>query len=281
MNGSFFEWRDPTASTARTSGSFPVNYPMTWLRLKRSGNVFAGFASYDGLVWNQLGSATISMSNTLYLGFAISSRNAAQTALAQFRDFGTTGTNASIGTVAPPHEPLGACDRKTTLVISEIMYKPAPRADLNNLEFLEVYNSNPYYQEIGGYTLAGTKMNYTFPAGAVLPGGGFLVVAASPESIRSVYGISNVCGPYSGSLAAADTIQLLDNQGAILLNFSYSSASPWPVAAKGTGHSIILANPTYGANNPKAWAISDSSGARQEQGTPILPRRCAMSLLTN
>ena len=27
MNGSFFEWRDPAASTARSSGSFPVNYP--------------------------------------------------------------------------------------------------------------------------------------------------------------------------------------------------------------------------------------------------------------
>jgi len=48
MNGSFFEWRDPAASTARSSGSFPINYPMTWLRLTRSGSTFSGFAGYDG-----------------------------------------------------------------------------------------------------------------------------------------------------------------------------------------------------------------------------------------
>jgi hypothetical protein len=48
MNGSFFEWRDPTSSAARSSGSFPVNYPMTWLRLTRSGSTFSGFAGYDG-----------------------------------------------------------------------------------------------------------------------------------------------------------------------------------------------------------------------------------------
>jgi hypothetical protein len=271
MNGSLFEWRSPEGAVPSTLGQFPVNYPMTWLRLKRSGNEFAGFASYDGVIWNPLGSATISMPNTLYLGYALSSRNEAQAAFAQFRDFGTTETNASIGTVAAPHEPLGPCDRKTALVISEIMYKPASRADSSNLEFLEIYNSNPYYQEIGGYTLAGTKMNYTFPAGTVLPGGGFLVVAASPGSICSVYGMSNVCGPYSGSLTASDTIKLLDDQGTILLNISYSSSSPWPVAAKGTGHSIVLANPTYGANNPKAWAISDSSGGSPGTDDPYCP----------
>ena len=48
MNGSFFEWRDPAASTARASGNFPVNYPMTWLRLARSGSTFSGFASSMG-----------------------------------------------------------------------------------------------------------------------------------------------------------------------------------------------------------------------------------------
>ncbi len=61
MNGSFFEWRDPAGSASSSSGSFPANYPNTWLRLKRSGNTFTGYASYDGQTWTQLGSDTISM----------------------------------------------------------------------------------------------------------------------------------------------------------------------------------------------------------------------------
>ena len=35
---------------------------------------------------------------------------------------------------------------------------------------------------------------------------------------------------------------------------------PWPVAADGTGHSLVLANPTYGEGDPRAWDISDVVG---------------------
>ena len=63
------------------------------------------------------------------------------------------------------------------------MYTPAPRADTNNIEFLELYNSNPYFEDISGFQLVGDSMSYTFPSGTILDGGAFLVVAASPGSI--------------------------------------------------------------------------------------------------
>ena len=46
----------------------------------------------------------------------------------------------------------------------------------------------------------------------------------------------------------------------MLLTVPYSNLHPWPVAAVGTGHSIVLANPTYGEGDPRAWAISDAVG---------------------
>ena len=155
-------------------------------------------------------------------------------------------TNAVVGQVANPHEPLGPCSRLTPVVISEIMYTPAPRADTNNLEYIELYNSNPYFEDISGFQLVADNMSYTFPSGTVLGGGAFLVAAASPGSMANVYGITNVVGPYVGSLKKAGTINLLDDQGAVLLTVPYSNDYPWPVAAHGTGHSIVLANPTYG-----------------------------------
>src|ERR1019366_277030 len=82
-------------------------------------------------------------------------------------------------------------------------------------------------------------MSYTFPVGTQLSGGGYLVVAAVPADIQSSYGVTNVMGPYTGSLKKAETLELLDEQGAVLLTVPYSNVYPWPVATDGTGHSDL------------------------------------------
>ena len=270
MNGSFFEWRDPSANAASTSGNLPANYPNTWLRLQRVGNTFNGFASYDGQVWAPLGSATISMPGQIYFGFSVSSRSASAVATAQFRDI-TSVTNAVVGVVVNPHDAMGPSSRKTPIAFSEIMHKPAARTDGRNLEFVELYNSNPWFQDISGYQITCADMNYTFPPNTQIPGGGYLVVAAAPGDIQAIYGITNVMGPYTGSLKKTETLELLDEQGAVLLTVPYSNDYPWPVATDGTGHSLVLAYPTYGEGDPRAWDISDTAGGspgRMDAFTP-------------
>ena len=81
----------------------------------------------------------------------------------------------------------------------------------------------------------------------------------------------NVVGPYTGSLKKSGTLQLLDDQGAILLTIPYSNVYPWPVAAHGTGHSLVLANPTYGEGDPRAWDISDATGGSPGQNEAFRP----------
>src|SRR5208282_493407 len=147
MNGSFFEWRDPTGGGANTAGGFPVNYPNTWLRLNRVGNVFTGFASYDGQTWTPLGSDTITMPAQIYLGFSVSSHSTNVVTTAQFRDFAGV-TNGVVATLVNPHDAIGPSSRKTPVVFSEILFKPAARPDGKNLEFLELYNSNPWFQDL-------------------------------------------------------------------------------------------------------------------------------------
>jgi hypothetical protein len=275
MNGSFFAARATTnglAVTSVASGSFPVNYPNTWLRLNRVGNVFTGFGSYDGTNWTQLGAVTIVMPAQIYLGLAVASHNTSQPATAQFLDYETTPTNAMVATLVNPHEPLGPSSRKTGIVISEIMWKPAPRTDGNNVEFLELYNSNPFFQDISGYQVTCADMNYTFPTNTLIPGGAFFVLAASPQGLQNVYGLTtNVFGQYNGSLKKSETLQVLDEQGAVLLTVPYSNVYPWPVAADGTGHSIVLAHPTYGEGDPRAWDISDVVGGSPGQMESFRP----------
>jgi hypothetical protein len=159
-----------------------------------------------------------------------------------------------------PHEVPGPSSRKTGIVISEIMYKPAPRADTNNLEFVELYNSNPFFHDLSGYQIVGDNLHYTFPPNTTFAGSAFIVVAASPGSMQNVYGLANTYGPYAGSLKRSGTLQLLDEQGAVLLTVPYSNLYPWPVAADGTGHSLVLARPTYGEGDSRAWDTSDLVG---------------------
>ena len=59
--GCFFESRSAAGTESvqeAISGGYPVNYPQTWLRLRRVGAVFTGFASLDGQGWTQLGSVS-------------------------------------------------------------------------------------------------------------------------------------------------------------------------------------------------------------------------------
>jgi regulation of enolase protein 1 (concanavalin A-like superfamily) len=260
MAGAFLESRTATNAASTTVGSFPVNYPNTWLRLARTGNAFAGYASYDGTNWSLLGTATFSAPSTMYLGMAVASDSTNQPTTANFLNYSNTPSSAALATQANPHEPLGPSSRLSPIVFSEIMYKPAPRSDNNNCEFVELYNSQPWFQDISGYQITCADMSYTFPSSTIMPGGSFLVIAASPGSIQNVYGLTNVLGPYTGSLKHTETLQLLDEQSNVLLTVPYDDISPWPIAADATGHSIVLANPSYGEGDPRAWDISDTVG---------------------
>ena len=128
--------------------------------------------------------------------------------------------------------------------------KPVARTDGNNVEFIEIYNSNPFFQDISGYKITCADMNYTFPPNTIMPGGAFFVVAASPSGIANVYGLTtNVFGPYTGSLKKSETLQLLDEQGSVLLTVPFNSANPWPVAAGYRGHRL------FSPSRPMAKAI--------------------------
>ena len=255
--GCFFESRAVAAGLASSVGSLPANTPYTWLRLRKAGNLVTGFAGYDGVSWSQLGQAILG-SSSLLVGLAVESHSTNALATAEFHDFGAVAPPSSVP-LTLQREPLGPSTRKTGLVISEIQYKPAPRADTNNTEFIEIYNTTPYFEDLSGYRLAGA-VSYTFPEGTLLQGGAFLVVAASPAGMASAYGLQGVMGPYAGTLKSSATLQLLDKVSAVLLEIPYSNLPPWPVGTEGTGHSLVLARPSYGEADPRAWDRSDVVG---------------------
>lgn len=63
---------------------FPVNYPNTWIRLKRVGSNFTGLSSADGKTWKVFTTFTMEISKKVYLGLAVTSHDSKTSATALF-----------------------------------------------------------------------------------------------------------------------------------------------------------------------------------------------------
>lgn len=265
--GTLFQARDFPGGFVNRLGGVPVNYPQTWLRLRRGGDLFEGFASFDGQSWIRLGASVIPLPPALYFGMAVASRDPSHPTAVQFRDLGESVNPQEIA--APDFgESPGPSSPFTGLVFSELHYHPAPRADGRDLEFVEIYNAGDVFEDLSGMKLSG-DIDYVFPAGTSLQAGTFLVVARSPADLVAVHGsLANVLGPYTGSLPDGQgQLRLRNELGGIMLEVNYADGTPWPVAAGGGGPSLILVRPSYGEDDPRAWSTSsrvDGSPGRME-----------------
>lgn len=168
-------------------------------------------------------------------------------------------------------EPLGPSSRRTPLVISEIMYNPPPRSDARNLEFIELYNAGDITENLDGYSLRG-DFEYTFPAGTFISPKTYLVLAPNPSDIKIIYGIDRVLGGSTSTNALGDngSLRLHNRHGALLLEVDWQSAGQWPAAADGAGHSLVLARPSYGEDDPQAWRASASLRGSPGRPEPVL-----------
>jgi lamin tail-like protein/CotH protein len=166
-----------------------------------------------------------------------------------------------VSVASPEREPLGPASRRTGLVISEIYYvwpccyRSEDDDCWDAFEFLEIYNSNPFFEDLSGMRLAG-NISYQFPEGTTIGGGAFLVLRH---------------WDYSGSVNGCEGVRLLAKNGAVLAEVSYTRGPPWPLANH-TGHSIVLKRPSLGQNNPQAWGLSDQPGGSPGMAEPSVTR---------
>ena len=182
---------------------------------------------------------------------------------------GGLGVVMAVGTTAWAQgnwEGAGPSSRRTGVAVTEIHYHPAPREDGKNLEFIELYNSQPWTEDVSGWRLAG-DVEFTLPAGTQIPGLGYLVVAAAPTDLQAVYGLTGVVGGMTQRLSnGGGTLRVQKPGGAVILEVEWSDRAPWPVTADGAGHSLVLARPSYGEGSAEAWAASAAVGGSPGAG---------------
>jgi len=168
---------------------------------------------------------------------------------------------------APPRQ-LNPSSRLTPFIFSEVMYHPADTTHTNDTEFIEIFNTEPVARDIGGFRISG-DVDYTFPAGTVIEGRDFIVVARDPDAVQQAHGLAVAHGPYVGNLPNnGGTVRLRNDFGGIVLEVNYEDRLPWPIAADGAGHALHLARPDYGEDSVRAWSASAYVGGSPGEADP-------------
>jgi hypothetical protein len=127
-------------------------------------------------------------------------------------------------------------------VISELMYHPVldEEGPEEEREFVEVYNRGPASVALAGWQLGG-DVRFTFPAGAVIAAGQYVVVAKSRAKLAAVasYGLrqADLMGDYAGQLdnGKKGRVVLANARGELVDQVIYSSEFPWPIGADALG----------------------------------------------
>ena len=89
-NNGGYEWQHRDTTDGASAAIYPavpqpqVNYPNTWVRLQRQGNVFIGYSSVDGVLWSEFARQTSALPATVYFGLAATAHTAAATTTAKF-----------------------------------------------------------------------------------------------------------------------------------------------------------------------------------------------------
>ena len=99
-NGLVWQYRasDGAACSSNLVTGLSASY---WVKLTQSGSTFTGYYSVDGVSWTQLGSTTITMGATNYLGLAYGNNNGSSPGTVTFANVSGTGG------FTPPATPAG------------------------------------------------------------------------------------------------------------------------------------------------------------------------------
>jgi regulation of enolase protein 1 (concanavalin A-like superfamily) len=216
-NGYSFQRRTLTGGVSEhtTTGAGTGTAP-GWVRLVRTGSQIQAYRSADGATWTQIGSATVTMNATVFVGLAVTSHNATTAARAvidNFRAQGVTGNSAPSVTLTGP---ANGATFAAPATINLTANASDPENQLSRVEFYS------------GTTLLGTDTTapYSFSWGSV-PAGTYSLTAkaydtggasATSSAVTVTVGSANapptatLTSPSSGTtFAAPATINLAAN----------------------------------------------------------------------
>ena len=184
---------------------------------------------------------------------------------------GADGRATDVGRGGAEFEAHGAGDFGDSL-------SSARRAtDGRNLEFVELYNSNPWTEDLRGWRLSG-DIDFVFPAGSQIAAKG---ISRRRESARrcagGVWPSSGVLGGFAQDLSnEGGTLRLRKPSGAIVLEVSWNDHAPWPVAPMAPATRWCSRGRAMAKHRRGPGRRARASADRRAQGTHRPPARRIM-----
>lgn len=139
---------------------------------------------------------------------------------------------------------------------------------------MELWNTDAVARDLGGWRLSG-GVEINFPAGTIIPAGGFLAVAADGSTFSAKHpGVPNFVSGWSGRLSnSTDTVRLRDAADLVVAEVTYADDGDWAVrerddadhghrgwrwrsGADGGGSSLELIRPSFANGEGQNWAAS-------------------------
>ncbi len=150
------------------------------------------------------------------------------------------------------------------VVINEIHYDPADKTE--HSEFIELVNVGESAVDLAGWYFS-DGFTYTFPEGATLEPGAFLILAQNESGYQRKFGSIFAGGLQafgqfeSGALSnEGERIRLRDAAGTVIDAVNYQATFPWPIApqgesvqANGDGVSMELIHPSLDNDLAGSW----------------------------
>lgn len=149
----------------------------------------------------------------------------------------------------------------SAVVFNEIMYHPAEAEP--SMEWLELHNAMSVNLDLSNWSIDG-GIEFRFPEGTVIPGGGYLVVSINPAALKAATGATNIIGPFTGRLGnSGEKLELRNNNLRRMDEVFYGTSGGWPVAADGAGVSLAKRSIQQASGTANNWVASAQIG-----GTP-------------
>ncbi len=169
----------------------------------------------------------------------------------------------------------------TNLVVSRIMYHPAPLSteevtagylDQDDFEYVELMNIGSMSVDLTGVRfVAGIVFDFTGASVTTLAPAERVLVVKNEAAFRARYGsglddrIAGIFGNGTGLNNGGERLAILDASDATIRDFRYDDSPPWPTAADGSGYALVLVNP---GGNPDHGLASSWRNSALPGGSP-------------
>lgn len=170
-------------------------------------------------------------------------------------------------------QPVHAAD--TDVVINEIHYDPDIKTEFS--EFIELHNRGSEAVDLSLWYFD-NGVSYTFPAGTILPAGGYFVLAEPDPngtfttSFQDVFAMAPDA-VFTGKLSnEGEEITLRNSSGVKIDELAYELNFPWPITSSGTANrSLELIHPLLDNSASGNWRVSTALPTPKAQNSVYNP----------